>query len=91
MQILETRQVLLVGVIFENDSYQFLTSKLLIDKILDLYKLKACAEDKSMGECNTILSAYTTFRHLEWYCSHSLKCRIALIIELFIDRYISTF
>ena len=23
-----------------------------------------------MGECNTILSAYTMYRHLQYYCSH---------------------
>ena len=26
--------------------------------------------DISMGECNTILSAYTKYRHLGWYCTH---------------------
>ena len=28
--------------------------------------------DISLGECNTILSAYTLYRHLGWYCIHPL-------------------
>ena len=28
----------------------------------------------SMGESNTILSAYTLYRHLQWYCSHRSIC-----------------
>ena len=34
------------------------------DKVLDWSKLKQIADDISMGECNTILSAYTMYRHL---------------------------
>ena len=35
------------------------------NKILDWSKLKAVADNKiSMGKCNTILSAYTLYRHL---------------------------
>ena len=28
---------------------------------------------KSMGECYTVLHAYTTYRHLKWYCTHPSK------------------
>ena len=28
-----------------------------------------------MGECNTILSAYTMYRHLEYYYTHPSICR----------------
>ena len=31
------------------------------DKNLDVTKLKSLADDKSIGECNTILSAYTKY------------------------------
>ena len=34
------------------------------DKILDWLKMKAFANNKPMVECNTILSAYTKYRHL---------------------------
>ena len=27
-----------------------------------------------MGECNTILGAYTMYRHLEWCCTHPSIC-----------------
>ena len=27
-----------------------------------------------MGECNTILSAYTLYRHLGWCCTHPSIC-----------------
>ena len=29
--------------------------------------------DKSTGECNTVVSAYTTHRHLKQYCPHPSK------------------
>ena len=29
----------------------------------------------SMGECNTILSAYTLYRHLGWCCTHPSICK----------------
>ena len=30
-----------------------------------------------MGESNTIVSAYTLYRHLQWYCSHpSIHCNM---------------
>ena len=32
-----------------------------------MFKLKGFAEDKMLGECNTILSAYTLYRHLGWF------------------------
>ena len=30
-------------------------------------------EYKLMGECNTILSAFTTYRHLQWFYTHPSK------------------
>ena len=32
-------------------------------------------ESISIGECNTILSAHTMYRHLEKYCTHLQICR----------------
>ena len=29
----------------------------------------------SMDECNTIPSAYTSYRHLAWYWTHPSTCR----------------
>ena len=33
----------------------------------------------SMGECNTFLSAYTMYKHLEEYCSHPIDIYSAKI------------
>ena len=30
--------------------------------------------NNSMDECNTILSAYTLYRHLGWCCTHPSNC-----------------
>ena len=43
--------------------------------------VKSCIDrhykcQKSMGECNTILSAYTKYRHLGKCCSHPSKCAL---------------
>ena len=29
-----------------------------------------------MGESNTVVSAYTTYRHLQQYCSHPWRCSL---------------
>ena len=32
-------------------------------------------ESNLMGECNTIVNAYTLYRHLQQYCTHLSICR----------------
>ena len=34
-----------------------------------------------MGECNTILNAYTKYRHLEWYCTCLMIYRVLVRIK----------
>ena len=41
------------------------------DRYFNYIELLAC---KSMGESNTVVSAYTRYRHLQQYCSHPSKC-----------------
>ena len=44
-------------------------------KIIDKRKVTCYIESKiSMDKCNTILSAYTIYRHLEWFCTQLLRC-----------------
>ena len=50
-----------------------------------------------MGECNTILSAYALYRHLEYYCTHPSSSRVFLhsdkadvgfVYETYVNIYI---
>ena len=43
-----------------------------------LYLAYLNLEIMSMGESNTVVSAYTSYRHLQQYCSHPLMCTCVL-------------
>ena len=44
------------------------------EKIYVSYNIGRCKKNISMGESNTVVSAYTLYRHLQQYCSHLSIC-----------------
>ena len=43
-------------------------------------------KENSMGECNTILSAYTRYRHLGYCCIHPSKCQTHFVSDTTKER-----
>ena len=52
--------------LMDKDIVPFIEQECPIDTECKLYN--------SMGESNTVVSAYTLYRHLQQYCSHLSKC-----------------
>ena len=41
----------------------------------------------SMGECSTVLSTYTKYRHLGYYCTHTGTSRSTMLIFEKYDKH----
>ena len=44
----------------------------------------------SMVECNTVLSAYTMYRHLGWYCTHPLLSKHKPLLQIYVPNVTET-
>ena len=54
-----------------------------VESIVDKKRKYRLPEFISMGESNTVVNAYTLYRHLQQYCSHPSICSTTVFSKTF--------